>query len=415
MTALQLLGLISAALVLQLAIGIGIGWRRMRRIPAVAPERIDHDAPEPTGAWPGWRDFRVSGRAFEDAARTQCSFHLQPVDGKPLPPFQPGQYLTFSLSLEPDPAIDPGRQRPVIRCYSLSERPDPAGYRITVKRAQPPPDRPDLPPGAASTHLHDRIHERDVLRVKAPAGRFGIDSDASVPAVFIAGGIGITPMMSMLRWCVDAQPGRALFLFYGVRNGDDHAFKSVLEALAQAHPGFRLHVVYSAPGPRDLLGRDFQHAGRIDVDLLRASLPHGRHRFHVCGPPPMMRSLVPALRDWGVLETDLHYEAFGPATVPAATASAPAASAAPQTALEVRFSRSGRTLVWTGQDANLLEFAERHGVQVESGCRSGSCGSCETRVESGRVAYAERPDHDLAEGRCLLCVGRPESALVLQA
>ncbi len=84
-------------------------------------------------------------------------------------------------------------------------------------------------------------------------------------------------------------------------------------------------------------------------------------------------------------------------------------------AVEVQFRRSGRTLIWDGRDASLLDFAERHGIAVESGCRSGSCGSCETAVAAGTVRYAVKPDHHVAPSHCLLCVGTPGSALVLDA
>ncbi len=94
--------------------------------------------------------------------------------------------------------------RTITRCYSLSDRPDPAHYRVTIKRVPPPADRPELPPGLSSSHFHDQVHEGDVLRVKAPSGHFLIDPDPGVPAVLIGGGIGITPMMSMLRWCLAA-------------------------------------------------------------------------------------------------------------------------------------------------------------------------------------------------------------------
>lgn len=409
MTALELLGLISAALLLQLLMGAGLfNWPRRRSVHLLQPDR--GVATPSSGAWPGWRAFKVTRRAFEDAAQSQCSFHLQPVDGQPLPPFKPGQYLTFALA---NVGAAPGAEgRSLTRCYSLSDRPDPGHYRITVKRALPPPGRPDLPPGVSSSHFHDRVHEGAVLQVKAPAGHFFIDPDASVPAVLVAGGIGITPMMSMLAWCLAEQPDRPMHLFYGVRSSADHAFKAVLEALARAHPGFHLHVVYSSPEAGDLVGPDYQHAGRIDVDLLRRNLPHGRQQFYVCGPPPMMQSLVPALRAWGVPEGDIHFEAFGPATVRPAAGEA---STDPALSLEVRFSRSGRTLLWNGQDANLLDFAERQHLALDSGCRTGSCGSCETLLVSGEVAYAEKPDHEVAPGHCLLCVGKPLSALVLEA
>jgi ferredoxin-NADP reductase len=305
--------------------------------------------------------------------------------------------------------------RTITRCYSLSDRPDPASYRITVKRMLPPVGRQHVPPGVSSGYFHDRVHEGDVLRVKAPAGHFVIDPDADVPAVFIAGGIGITPMISMLRWCVAEQPERRVHLYHGVRSSADQAFKRVLEDLAATHPTFQLNVVYGSPGPDDVLGRDYQHVGHVDLALLRRSLPHGRHRFYVCGPPAMMGSLVPALREWGVQADDIHFEAFGPATVRSAVpvGNEPAANVA--AAIEVRFKRSGRTLVWDGQDANLLDFAERHELAVDSGCRSGSCGACQTRLLSGVVSYADPPDHDIPKGHCLLCVGKPQSSLVLEA
>ena len=367
------------------------------------------------GAWSGWRDFRVIRRAFEDVANSQCSFYLQPVDGVPLPDFKPGQYLTFSLLVGGTAGGSATAERGLTRCYSLSDRPDPASYRITIKRIPRPPDRPDLPPGASSTHFHDRVQEGDILRVRAPSGHFYINPDATVSAVLIAGGIGITPMMSMLRWCMVAQPGRAVHLYYGVRDSTEHAFKQLLEEMAASYPALNLHVVYSSPGPGDVSGRDYQHAGYIDLELLRSSLPHGRHQFYVCGPPPMMKSLVPALREWGVDESDIRFEAFGPASVQPSGPATNEPMAAASTPFEVRLSRSGRTLVWDGQDANLLEFAERHGVWVESGCRSGSCGTCETKLASGTVAYLGRPDYDIAPGNCLLCIGKPESALVLEA
>ena len=418
MTALQLLGYITAAWLLQLTAGAGIFVWRKRRAPGAAPIEAEAEHPWARGAWPGWRDFRVVRRAFEDAGRSQCSFHLAPLDGQPLPPFRPGQYLTFGVQLSETEVAASGSARDLTRCYSLSDRPDPTSYRVTIKRAGPPPDQPGAPPGASSTHFHDHVFEGHVLRVKAPAGRFFIDPDASVPAVFVAGGIGITPMLSMLRWCVAEQPGRPLHLFYGVRSGADHAFRADLQELARAHPALHVHTAYSSPGPADVLGQDYQHAGRVDVDLLRRTLPHGRHQFYVCGPPAMMKSLVPALRAWGVRDDDLHAEAFGPASVGPSERAGSASSEPPDAtalSIDVQFRRSGRTLQWDGRDANLLDFAERHGVVVDSGCRSGSCGSCETALVSGTVAYAEAPDHDIAPGRCLLCVGKPMSALTLEA
>jgi len=368
-----------------------------------------------SGAWSGGRAFRVTRRLFEDAAQSQCSFYLAPVDGMALPPFLPGQFLTFSLPAVGRTIAAAGTATSITRCYSLSDRPDAAAYRITVKRVPAPANRPELPAGRSSTYFHDQIREGDVLQVKAPAGHFFIDTDASVPVVLIAGGIGITPMMSMLRWCAAEQPARTVHLYYGVRSSADHAFRQVLEQLAAQHPAFHLNVVYSQAGADDQAGRDLRHAGRIDVELLRRTLPHGRHQFYVCGPPAMMESLVPALVNWGVPQQDVHFEAFGPASVKLPGSSPIPTLAASAEPIEVKFNRSDRTLVWDGQDANLLDFTDRHGLAIDSGCRSGSCGTCETRLISGSVHYDNPPDHDIAPGHCLLCVGRPTSALVLEA
>ncbi len=418
-TALQLLVHINSALLIQLAAGMGVAAWRRRGAHEVVPGLASAEAPlASSAAWPGWREFRVVSRAFEDAAKTQCSFRLEPVDAALLTPFKPGQYLTFSLRVSGGVSGVSDTDRTITRCYSLSDCPAPTGYRVTIKRVPSPAGRPELPPGASSSHFHDRVREGDILRVRAPAGQFFIDPDAAVPAVLIAGGIGVTPMMSMLRWCLAEQPQRTVHLYYGLRHSGEHAFKQVFEELAALHSNFHLNVVYSSAGPGDVKGRDYQHAGHVDVDLLRRSLPHGRHRFYVCGPPPMMANLVPALGAWGVRSEDIHFEAFGPASLPPAQ-SAPAqldeACTGVAAPIEVRFRGAGRTLVWDGHDANLLDFAERHGVEVDSGCRSGSCGSCETKLIRGTVGYAHRPDHDIRPGHCLLCVGTPETALVLEA
>jgi len=412
MTAAELLGLITAALLTQLMVGIGVAVWRRRLAPAAVPTGAAKSV-RPGAAWAGWREFRVAQRSFEDAAQSQCSFHLHPVDGQPLPAFKPGQFLTFSLDVANSSAGNGLAKRAITRCYSLSDRPDPTHYRVTIKRVPAPADHPEWPPGLSSNHFHDHVRPGDILLVKSPSGHFFIDPDPAVPVVLIGGGIGITPMMSMLRWCVAEQPQRTLHLYYGVRNSGEHAFKQVIEEIAASHPSLRLNIVYSRPAATDVQGRDYQHEGHVDVELLRRTLPHGRHQFYVCGPPAMMQTLVPALAEWGVPGADIHHEAFGPASV--RLPGAPEVSVPAADAFEVKFQRSGRTLSWDGRDASLLDFAERHGIEVESGCRSGGCGSCETRLAEGSVQYEHAPDHDVAPGHCLLCVGRPSSNLVLEA
>jgi len=145
-------------------------------------------------------------------------------------------------------------------------------------------------------------------------------------------------------------------------------------------------------------------------------LPLRPYDFYVCGPTPMMESLVPALEDWGVPDERIHFEAFGPASIrrkSVAGAESPNESAA--TGIVVNFSRSGRQLPWTPAAGNLLELAEANGISVNSGCRAGSCGSCQTTIQSGEVSYRQPPDFDPEPGSCLLCVCAPKTSVTLEA
>lgn len=403
MTTGLLAACIAVGLFLQAGLFAGLWFWRWASRPIISAHPSVRPL-DPELAWAGWRDFTVADRAYEDMAHTSCSFHLCPVDGKPLPPFKAGQFLTFLIPVS--------QETPLVRCYSLSEEPRRDRYRITVKRAGPPRERSELPPGACSNWFHDRVQVGDVLKVKAPNGRFTIDGSVVGPLVFIAGGIGITPLFCMLKSVLNGESGRDVYLFYGVRNAREHAFKTALEDLAAHHPSMRLVVAYSAPDADALLGKDYQHKGYIDIDLLRKELPYSAGQFYVCGPPALMACLIPALRTWGVPDRNIHYEAFGPAS---AQEPAEISGAVASRRFQVHWTRSRRTIAWTGDDANLLTFAERHGISVDSGCRSGSCGSCETKIASGTVLYTSEPDYPIGAGHCLLCVGRPGADLELEA
>lgn len=408
MTTSELLAYISVVLFVQVAAAIAFTIVRARWTNAAAPAKSRSRDAGYSASWTGLRAFRVVRRVFEDDARGQCSFYLEPVDGVPLPAFKAGQFLTFQLDLR-DAS---GGERPVTRRYSLSDRHDPAAYRVTIKRIPPPLEQHDLPPGRVSNYFHDNAMPGSILQVRAPAGSFVLDEDSTLPVVLIAGGIGITPLFSMARAALAVQPDRVIHLIYGVRDRRELAFASATESMRTQHENFRMTIVQSHPLPGEVGHTDHQETGFIDRTLLQRLLPHGQHQFYVCGPPPMLASLFPALRDWGVAAEAVHYEAFGPASL--ATAGTVGDLSLDQP-FEVRFARSGRTLAWTGAETNPLDFAEYHGIDVESGCRSGSCGMCETTISSGEVRYATPPSLEVSMGQCLLCVDRPTGDLVLDA
>jgi ferredoxin-NADP reductase len=352
--------------------------------------------------WTGWRQFRVA--AVVDESLDVKSFYFTPLDGQPLSPFAPGQYLTFRL-----PA--PHGEAPLVRCYSLSDRPREDYYRTTIKRVAAPADRADLPPGRGSGYFHDCVQLGDVLEVRAPAGTFLIDPHGKGPIVLIGAGIGITPLVSMLESIVHAGGHREVYALFGFRNSREHPFKPYLERLAQSHPRLHLHVSYSAPREADVLYKDYNHRGRLTIERIRELLPSSNFRFYVCGPGPLMESLVPALWAWGVPESHVHFEAFGPASVQSASRSQQRGAVT----CEVRFARSDRVAMWDGSFASLLEFGESLGIAIPSGCRAGSCGECMTAIRSGQAAPLKRPGVPLPPDHCLACISVPTEAITLDA
>jgi ferredoxin-NADP reductase len=347
--------------------------------------------------WEGWRPFRVS--AIVDEARNVKSYYFTPVDGRPLAPFAPGQYVTFGLPLA-------GAESPLARCYSLSDRPRQDYYRCTIKRVGPPS-------GRGSSYFHERVRVGDVLKLRAPAGTFIVDPRDDSPIALIGAGIGITPLVSMMEAVAGTGRPREVYALFGLRNGAEHPFQASLSKLAAEHPHFRLHVSYSAPRADDMLYRDYNHVGRMTIERVRAILPSNNFRFYVCGPGAMMESLVPALWAWGVPESHVHYEAFGPASIRRVAAGSPTRSAAGT--CSVRFERSERSATWDGAVGSLLELGEAIGVALPSGCRAGSCGECLVAVRRGAVALLKRPGIRVPEGHCLTCVSLPAGDLVLDA
>jgi len=356
--------------------------------------------------WNGYRKFRVARKVLECA--DVYSFYLSPHDGKPLPAFKPGQYLTFQLDL-------PGRDKPLIRCYSLSDCASrPEYYRVTIKRAAAPPDKPDLLPGLASTFFSDHVREGEILNVKAPGGNFFLDMGKPTPVVLISGGVGITPMLSMANAIIESGDKREVWFFFGARNRGEHIQKEHLEKLAAANDNFHLHICYSKPAPDDQLDRDYQHAERVSVELFKKLLPSNNFDYFICGPGAFMKSITDGLEAWGVPDANVFFEAFGPATVKKAAPVVPAVeSSAPS--LQITFSRTGKVCAWKPTLGSLLDLADEHGIKIDSGCRAGNCGTCLVAIKSGAVDYVTEHGADAESGSCLTCICKPRSNLVLDA
>jgi ferredoxin-NADP reductase len=342
--------------------------------------------------WGGVRKFEVVEKQKHN--NDVCSFLLESHDGKPLPLFKPGQFLTFVVKI-------PGHEKPLVRCYSLSSAPDSKQYRVTIKH---------VPDGLVSGFFHEQVHVGTILDVQAPRGKFCIDPPLPQPVVLIGGGVGITPLLSMLRALSESNTDQEAKLFYSTRHDDDRIISEELAELEHSNANIRV-ITSLTSDPA---------AKRLTIDRLKEQLPSSNYDFYLCGPSPMMSDLITGLREWGVPAESIHTEAFGTGTVQVATTASRKEASTPATTISgepisVSFTRSGKTAVWETGSNELLSCAEKAGVSIDAGCRTGSCGTCATAVRSGSVRYLQPPDFQCETGTCLPCIAVPEGSLELDA
>ena len=251
------------------------------------------------GGWNGWRDFVIESTRLE--SEVIRSFVLAPSDGRGVLRHRPGQYLTFALEV-------PGAGR-LKRNYSISSAPEDRSYRISVKREA----APGVPPGLASSWLHDQAGPGTALKVAPPAGEFFLDEKDDGPVVLLSGGVGLTPMMSMLESIVRSGSGRPVWYVHGAENGRVHAMGEHARGLAAQAPNVTVRTFYNLPGPGDVAGRDYDEPGLISADWLARSTPQEEATYYLCGPRPFLRAMIGGLARTGVPLGRIRYEFFGPA------------------------------------------------------------------------------------------------------
>jgi ferredoxin-NADP reductase len=352
-----------------------------------------------------WRPFKIARIAQESS--TVRSFYLAAADGHALAHFEAGQHLPVRLTLA-------GETRPSIRTYTLSCAPSDGFYRLSIKLD-----------GHFSQHMHSQMQIGDLIEARAPQGDFVIDALARRPAVLLAAGIGVTPMLAMLRQIVfegvRKRRVRPSYFFYSVRHNAERAFEPELAELAQRTNGaVKLLRVTSAPEAGSIQGKDYDVAGRIDIALLKSTLPFDDYDFYLCGPQPFMQSLYDALRSLNIADERIHAESFGPSGLQRQASQAnnpPGLAPIAKTDVQVLFSASGKEARWLQGSGSLLELAEQRGLEPEFSCRGGSCGTCRTRVEAGKVSYLSAPAFHCQPDEALLCCAMPaegESKIVLK-
>lgn len=333
--------------------------------------------------WQDWQVLRV-----EPESEDIRSFYLQPPAGTAVS-FTPGQHLPVRLT--------PGEQA-LIRTYSLSSAPSDGELRISVK-AQ----------GPASRHLHEQIAVGDHLQVRAPMGSFTLKADSARPVVLIGAGVGITPLLSMLRE-LSTDTARRVHLFQSSRTLGQLPFQREITELRQRAPQLQVHRALSRPEESAELGCDFEQVGRLDIEAIKARLPLDDYDFYVCGPGEFTQAIYDGLRGLSIADARIHAETFGPSTLKrrgdgqVPTLVQPPAATEP---VPVYFAGSAKEARWKPESGSLLELAEARGLAPDFSCRGGSCGTCKTKIVSGQVHYPNPPAELPEAGSVLICCAIP--------
>ena len=340
-----------------------------------------------------WRG-KLTLTEVESATHNVKTFRFKPADGRQVPfDYLPGQFLT--LHIAPNGV-------PTKRSYTIAATPTWRDrIEITVKREDH---------GLVSRWLHDELRPGHEVEIEAPNGTFVFSGNEAESIVLIGAGVGITPMMSVVRYLTDTRWSGKIYLILGFRAPRDFIFREELATLQARNPNLSVAVTMSNPGSEPWSGR----VGHIDAALLASAVEDIQsRRAHICGPPSMMEATKATLLMLGVPIAQIKTEAFG--TLKRDPRSKGAASV--EAAGKVFFQTSDMT-AFVPVDATILDAADEAGVFIDNACRSGTCGSCRVKLVSGSVRMAVQDaltEQDKADGYILACQAKISSDVKVEA
>lgn len=339
---------------------------------------------QPAGEAKPWRgkEELILTAVYEEA-RDVRSFQFRRANGADIPPFLAGQFISFQIGDDPK----------TLRSYSISTSPhDRMAVQVSVKK---------LAGGHGSGWFHS-LKPGDRVMAHPPAGHFTDDECGAAQRIYIAGGIGITPVISMIRSHLDAGELWSMALFYGIRTEADLAFHGLLQHMARRSANFSYFPVFS--GQTDSKLGD---SGAITLDYIRSKINvQDDAHFLMCGPDGLTKNLIDQLTAAGTQEERIHIEKFA----------SPAAfdrSQVPDRNLQLTY--MGRALNYTGRKT-ILEFLEDQSVPHPYACRVGVCGACKCKAtgRSEAITDAGLTPRERKEGMILPCVAFPEEDLELK-
>ena len=323
-------------------------------------------------------------RTFCFAGVTPCRFS-----------FRPGQYMTLQLEID---------GRPINRCYTIASPPTrPHRISLTIKR---------VGGGPVSNWMHDQMRPGMIVRALGPFGDFSNAGHASDKLLFLSGGSGITPLMSMARSLADLAGSVDLLFVHSARSPRDIIFRSELDLMARQLPGLRVQAICEDDSA-DETWTGFR--GRLSPAMFALLAPDLlERRVFTCGPSPYMAAIRDMLATAGFDMRRYHEEsfAFGQVTPSPAPIIAPTATAS---RFRVEFSRSRKTLDCDGS-MSILAAAGAAGMRLPFSCTKGVCGTCKSKLISGQVAMNHAGgirQREIDQGQILMCCSTPLSDLLI--
>lgn len=369
---------------------------------------------KPSKGWKG--ELRIAA-IFQETPDVR-TLRLMSADGGEFPfVYQPGQFINIQLMID-------GKR--VNRSYTLASPPTRSdACELTIKRE---------PSGLASRYIHERLRVGDVLPVSGPSGRFVFTGDNASGVVLISGGVGITPVMSILRYLTDRAWKGAIHFLIVAKTEQDLIFRDELRWLQCRHSNLHVCITLTRTEPQSMWTGN---RGRATAELMTRVIPNlTQLPVYLCGPNEMMDATTELLINLGVPSSQIHTEAFAgkksaaanaeastvpqeeSATVTFSETSTATSKQAPKVgAAAIRFSRSGLSKQ-VDADTTILEAAEALSIEIPYECRSGICGQCKTRLLNGTVQMDCEDALSAAEkasGFVLACQARPQSDVNVDA
>jgi ferredoxin-NADP reductase len=390
-----------------------------------APPIVNPDiAPSKPNSWTG---TLLVSEIFDETPSVKTFRLLDPEGGKLPFNYLPGQFITVTIN---------PKGVPVKRSYTISSSPTRRDYcEITVKHEEK---------GTVSHYMHTEVHIGELMQFTAPSGKFTFTESHAESAIFIAGGVGVTPMMSAIRYLTDRSWKGEIYFFFLCKDEGSIIFHEEILFLQKRYPNFHVFFVLSQMKGEP---KDGFISGHITKEILAKHVPDIITRMtHICGPPPMMDAVKKMLEELKVPKELVMVEVFaGPPpaakaapTPPAEGGKAPDPNAplkpeengkpadpnmvpvegadAGKTGI-VTFAKSNKTAVLTA-DKSILEASEEVGVNIDYSCRVGTCGVCKTKLNSGKVTMAVEDaltEEDKSQNMILACQAKATEDVSVEA